>query len=101
MKTYNVRTKHTPGPLKSEYIQSPMPRASHEFRVSAEAGGIVAWVDTAANASLFAAAPELLAALEAVLSMHCMPTEPHRTYRDNIGAMDKARTALAKANRVG
>jgi hypothetical protein len=85
-------TKHTPGPW-----------AVSDGDVTNESGIVIATVqragngETVPNCRLIAAAPDLLEALEAVLAMHCMPTEPKRTYRDNAGAMDKARAALAKA----
>lgn len=47
-----------------------------------------------ANANLVGAAPELLAALEAVTSMHCTADG---FYRDRINAMARAHAAIAQA----
>lgn len=106
-----MNAKHTPGPWVVEYIRSPVPGDTHEFRVSAKIGGIIAWVDTKANVKLFVSAPNLLAerdrlrlevrelraALEGVLAYED-DYPPDGTFGAEIYA--NARAALAKSKEV-
>ena len=91
-----MSTKFTPGPWK---IGTPPPNG--EQTIGTAQGLMVAvattgaGVQTKANATLIAAAPELMEALQRLLSEN-----DNMTQRINLlGAMDQARAAIAKATR--
>ena len=107
-----MNTKHTPGPWAA-YLSRHSPQSKpHRFRIEAgqdcvavsakygeDSGAIHDRDIMAANAALIASAPELLAALEAIISGWDSPT-----YGDDAAkidhcfdAIEQARAAIAKA----
>lgn len=95
----NMKTKHTPGPWRhhGELINSD----SREIAVIPEFSS----KQDSANARLIAAAPELLEALEYILSVSlAVPDEVwaaayanSKIFIPNVGACDVARDAIKKA----
>ena len=91
-------SNHTPGP----WTTKPTASLGPQYAVYPEAGGpdiaiVYDHGNTAANAHLIAAAPELLAALEQILAAADDPD--NEKPRDFVDAIDwqAARAALAKA----
>ena len=82
--------KHTPGPWRLDRARALIPLDKHTW---AEAYG-----GTEANARLIAASPELLDALEAMLS-HTAELDPMQGYwpEKDVSAVKQARAAIAKA----
>lgn len=91
-------TRHTPGPWKAGSASVSAPETEDRLGLSVRIhGGNGA--DNRANARLIAAAPDLLAALEALLPM---VAEWHAEFPRHIGdkeppAIQAARAAIAKA----
>lgn len=100
------KASHTPGPLFVRGTYSEVSVCKEGVGAIARLGGKVRAIDTAedaaqmlADANLFAAAPELLAALKALLStavdLRFIASEGART--DDLPAMAAARAAITKA----
>lgn len=94
-------SNHTPGPWRIER-QNPSPTTG-EWMIAGSAPGYLAEIrdcgsgDPSANARLIAAAPDLLEALEELLSM-CQRQEGF--HDDGDGCMfERASAAIAKARR--
>ena len=90
-------SKHTPGPwtaamLKGQYWQILLPTGEPLCVLSWINNG---WLNRGVNeatANTIAAAPELLAALEALFNEHCLHTD-----RCSLPTHQQARAAIAKA----
>lgn len=112
-----IDRKYTPGPWKiAESDQGPIPLATKPFAIKDSEGNYIAVLGAGsvhfgkawANAPLIAAAPELLEAMEAMLT--CFPPPKRQDDpefraevsasplgRRTLEAHDKARAAIAKA----
>lgn len=99
-------SKPTPGPWKYRgtlrtYIVEPVSSSSHVQRVAVVSKDIFA--ESQFNARLIAAAPDMLAALEAICehaneAWAALDHDYHEVLAGNLGdAVDQARAALTKA----
>lgn len=91
--------KGTPGPL---HVYPSSAHAETDFAVESDEDGGIAWVVKEADATLFAAAPDLLEALHGML-LHIREPEsesefqwPHH-FKKQKDAFSAARAAIAKA----
>ncbi len=98
-----MKTQHTLGPLT---VHGPCPTNASEYNIRTPDGGIVAIIGrghhgqplppamSQAAADLFAAAPDLLAALENILNARCFRND---LALEHHAALDQCRDAIAKA----
>ncbi len=93
---------HTPGPLKAQYLpEYPDDRFPGRWEITDGRRSLAILTEVftregnqeiAANAAIFAAAPDILAALEAVIEV-----AQHEGTTDNHEIISLARTAIAQA----
>lgn len=89
----NTKTTHTPGPLTVDLAEYPAGRDRCYSVTMADDSTCTAFCDKDADAFLYAAAPDLLAASKDAL----LVLEAAEGYIDSLGIIAMLRAAIAKA----
>jgi hypothetical protein len=102
IKSMKQLSNHTPGPWHVGMRPGPIVYGALGEQIAGLRGSSLGYEETSANARLIASAPELLAALEIVLSSTCGDVGDDGydgCIRIEAKALERVRAAIAKATR--